>query len=372
METDEKVTGKIICHLDMDAFFASIEERYTPAFRGKPIAVGSDPQNGRGRGVVSTANYLAREYGIHSAMPISKAWQLSEAAKQLGKPEVVFVQPDFEIYHKSSKNVFAIIRQYANRVEQASVDEFFFSLNVDSYEKAEKICKEIKTEIKDQEKVTCSVGIGPNRFISKIAAGFKKPDGFYMVRQDEAEDFLAGMDIRKIPGIGPKTAEQLRAKGINKVGGIKQFSPQQLKDLLGKWGLDLYEKARGRGSSEIVEYREAKSIGEQNTFGQDTSDMLFIGEEFAKYCASVFDQFSRAGFASFKTIAITVRFSDFQTFTSSKSFEKPLTEKDFKKFHTEALKLLLPYLDRRKNPNKKLIRLVGVRVENFSKNLTLF
>lgn len=364
---------RIVAHLDMDAFFASVEEKYTPAFRGKPLVVGSDPKNGHGRGVVSTASYKAREYGIHSAMPISQAWQASQLAKSQGKPEVIFLPVDFELYGKVSANVAEIVRKYASLIEQASVDEFYFDLShYATFAKAGQIAKKIKEEIKRQEKITCSIGVGPNKLISKIAAGVNKPDGLLIVRQTDAASFLEPMEIRKIPGIGPKTQEVLNNQNIFLVKDLKKFSQEELKEKLGKWGVELYYKVRGIDSSTIEREREAKSIGEQNTFEHDTFDIIFIGEEFEKYCKSVFERFKKESFTSFKTIAVTVRLSDFTTKTTAKSFDKQFTVKDWQKFKMEALKLLLPYLDKRKNQKQKLIRLIGVSIKGFSRENPLF
>jgi DNA polymerase IV (DinB-like DNA polymerase) len=365
---DKAKPNRIIAHLDMDAFFASVEERYTPRFRGLPIVVGSDPKNGMGRGVVSTANYKAREYGIHSALPIAKAWQLSEEAKKRGKPEVIFLPVDFELYEKSSANIFRIICKYSDFVEPASIDEFYFDLSsAKNFKKAEIVCNKIKEEIRKEEKITCSVGIGPNKLISKIAAGFKKPDGMFVVLPVEAESFLESLLIRKIPGIGPKTAEVLNGLDIIIVEDLKKFSKDKLKDLFGKWGEDLYYKVRGIDDSPIVLEREAKSIGEQSTFEINTLSALFVSDELAKMCRSVFGSFRTSGFDKFKTIAITVRFSDFETKTSAKTLKTELTIKNSKEFEFEALKLVLPYFDRRKNPKLKQIRLIGVRIENLVK-----
>jgi DNA polymerase IV (DinB-like DNA polymerase) len=355
---------RIIGHLDMDAFFASVEERYTPAFKGKPIAVGAEPKNGAGRGVVSTANYKAREYGIHSALPISKAWQLSELAKQQGKPEVIFLPPDFELYEKSSKNVLGIINKFSDNVEQGSIDEFYFDLSkYKTFKKAEDICKRIKEEIKKQEKITCSIGLGANKLISKIAAGINKPDGFLAIEPENTESFLEPLAIRKIPGIGPKTAELLYGKNINIVKALKKLSIGDLRQMLNKWGEDLYHKIRGVDNSLIVEDREVKSIGEQVTFEQNSLGALFIGEEFEKLCLSVFKRFKENGFNRFKTLTITVRFSDFDTKTTSKTLAKSIDENGMGRFKTEGLKLLLPFLDKRKNPKLKLIRLLGIRID---------
>lgn len=358
---------RIIAHLDMDSFFASVEESNSPIFKGKPIVVGSDPRGGLGRGVVSTANYKAREYGIHSAMPISHAWRASQLAVKQGKEEVVFVLPDFELYQKSSQNVLQIIKKYSQNVQQASIDEFYFDLShTNSFKKSEKICQDIKKEIKKEEKITCSVGIGPNKLISKIAAGMKKPDGMVVVEARDAESFLAPLEIRQIPGIGPKTAQVFYKKNITTVKDLKKFSEQELIDLMGKWGRNLYQKIRGIDHSPIEADREAKSIGEQTTFEKDTFDMEVIFEQFNQCCRHVFERFKKSGFAQFKTIAIVVRFSDFTTKTSSKSFKIPLKGGDHKTYTTEMIKLLLPFLDKRKNPKLRRIRLIGARIENLS------
>ncbi len=352
----------------MDAFFASIEERNRPHLKGKPIAVGSDPNEGLGRGVVSTANYKAREYGIHSAMPISRAWKASEKAKSEGKTEVVFLPVNFEAYEKSSAAVLSIIRKYSETIEQASVDEFYFDLSAaGSFKKAEDICKKIKKEIGVEEKVTCSVGVGPNKLIAKIAAGKKKPDGLMVVEEKEVESFLEPLSVREIPGIGPKTAALLAEQKVLIVKDLRKFSLEELENMLGKWGIDIYYKARGIDNSIIETSHEVKSIGEQNTFQEDTFDAVLIASELEKYCKSVFRKFLESGFSHFKTIAITIRFSDFQTITSAKSFKPEMGKKDLKKFKLEALKLLLPFLDKRKNPKLKHIRLIGVRIEKLLK-----
>ena len=355
---------RIIAHLDMDAFFASLEEVATPDFKGKPIAVGADPEEGRGRGVVSTANYKAREYGIHSALPISIAWRLSQEAKKQGKEEVVFLTPNFGLYERVSHNVFEIIKKYADIVEPASIDEFYFDLSfAKTYKKAEKICLEIKKEIKEKEKVTCSIGIGQNKLISKIAAGYKKPDGLFVVLEKDSQKFLEPLSIRKIPGIGPKTAEIFYNNKAETINDLKKFSKKDLVQMLGKHGQDIYYKARGVDKDPIVQEREAKSIGEQITFPENSFNLLYITEEFSKILESVFKKFIDSGFDKFKTVTIVVRFSDFETKTSSKSFEEGILLCDIKKFKLEALRLLLPFLDKRSNPKGKPIRLIGARIE---------
>lgn len=359
----------------MDAFFASLEERDNPQWKGMPIVVGADPNSpageGTGRGVVSTANYKAREYGIRSALPISVAWRYSQKAKKEGKLEAIFLPPDFGRYEKASSEVFEIIKKYfpskrdpanGGTVEPASIDEFYFDLSfAKKFSEAEKICQKIKDEIKRKVRVTCSVGIGPNKLIAKISAGIKKPDGLVVVKNKDAENFLEKLSIRDIPGIGPKTELYLNSKNVKIVKDLKRFSREELKEMLGKWGESIYFKARGIDESPIVENREAKSIGEQTTFQEDTLNSVFICQELKKLCAGVFKSFKESEFKSFKTIAITVRFSDFETKTSAKTLKKET--KDKKTLMLESLKLILPFFDRRKNPRQKMIRLIGLRIE---------
>ena len=367
------MSDRIIAHLDMDAFFASVEEVTTPAFFGKPIVVGSEIINGVGRGVVSTANYKARAYGIHSALPISVAWRLSQEAKKQGKDEVIFLPVDFELYNKVSAYVRQIIDKYSSLVEQASVDEFYFDLtNLGSFKKADFVCKKIKEEIKKEKKLTCSIGVGPNKLISKIAAGFKKPDGLFLVTQEEAQGFLNPLPIREISGIGPKTAELLYKENIRTVKDLNKFSLEELKNLLGKQGERIYYSVRGVDDSSITEHHEVKSIGEQTTFSQNTLDVLTICDKMTELSRNVFKTFEESGFYEFKTITITVRFADFETKTSSKSFKDGINKNNKNKFELEVLKLILPFLDKRSNPKRKPVRLIGVRLEKISTQNKLF
>lgn len=358
---------RIIAHLDMDAFFASVEEAATPAFSGKPIVVGSEIINGYGRGVVSTANYKAREYGIHSALPITIAWRLSEEAKKQGKPETIFLPVDFELYNKVSDDVRKIIKRYAELIEQASIDEFYFDLSFASnFKKAETICKKIKADIKKEEKVTCSVGIAPNKLISKIAAGINKPDGMLLVEEKNIQTFLNPLPIREIPGIGPKTAELLYKENIQTVKDLNSFSAEKLKELLGKQGEKIYYRVRGIDNEPICEFHEVKSIGEQTTFLHNTLEAKIIFDTFFELGISVFKKFTESGFTKFSNITITIRFADFETKTSSKSFKEGISANQKGKFDLEILRLVLPFLDARSNPNKKPIRLIGVRIEKLS------
>lgn len=360
---------RIIAHLDMDAFFASVEEAVTPSFKGKPIVVGTEPNFGKARGVVSTANYKAREYGIHSALPISVAWQLSEKAKTAGKEPVIFLPVDFELYRKVSENILNIIQKHCQIIEQASIDEFYFYISdaktTSDWGYAKQLCNQIKKEIFDQEKITCSVGISINKLVSKIAAGVNKPDGMTIVTENEIEDFLNPLSIRELPGIGPKTAEIFYKQNIKTIKDLKKLSEKELLTEFGKQGEKIFYKARGIDQTPLTQSHIAKSIGEQTTFNINSLDALYICENLKILCNNVFERFLQSDFTNFKTITITIRFADFQTKTSSKSFTNKLTKQNSKLFYIEILKLILPFLDKRQNPSLKLIRLIGVRIENF-------
>jgi len=353
---------RIIAHLDMDAFFAAIEERDTPALRGVPLVVGADPRGGKGRGVASTSNYLARAYGIHSATPISTAWRLSEAARRAGKPPVTFVSVDMPKYARVSEEVMGIVRRFIPLVEQASIDEAYGDVSfTGSYEAAEGLCRRVKEAIRSEEQLTGSIGIGSNKLIAKIASGMHKPDGLTVVREEDAESFLAPLSVRAIPGIGPKTEVMLAERGIKLVQDLKPLSIHQLEALFGKRGRNLYDNIRGRDESPVEEYSEPKSIGEQETFESDTLDSHTLLHELDVLAQGVIDRLHREGFHAFRTVVLTVRFADFET--KSRSHTLALPAGDRATLHREALKLLMPFLDRRENPRRKLIRLLGVRVE---------
>ncbi len=346
----------------MDAFFAAVEERDRPRLKGRPIVVGADPKGGMGRGVVSTANYKAREYGIRSALPISTAWRYSESAKRKGLPPAVFLDVNMERYSEVSGRIMAILRKYVPSVEEASVDEAYLDLSsAGSYEDADKLCRKIKNEIKSLENLTASVGIGPNKLVAKIASDEQKPDGLTVVPEENAEKFLEPLSLRKIPGIGPKTEERFRVLGMRTVKDAKKFSKSELEEMLGKWGTELYDKLRARDDSPLVEEWVAKSVGEQETFEADTANPNFLRERLRMLSDQVYTRFRKSGFKSFRSVTVTVRFSDFNTKTRSGTLKAKTDKKEALYF--EALRLFMPFLDRRENPERKKIRLMGVRVE---------
>lgn len=371
------MSDRIIIHLDMDAFFAAVEERDKPRLRGLPIVVGADPKDGMGRGVVSTANYKAREYGIHSAQPISIAWRLSEKAANEGKPRAVFLEPNFKSYSVASTQIMEYLRTKADLFEPASIDEAYLELKATSdkehgkwkgengeWKYAEDLAKEIKEHIKKAQHLTCSIGVGPNKLIAKIAAGRQKPDGLTMVKPDQVQEFLDPLPVKEIPGIGPKTQEALARLGILKIRELRALSKEKLQELFGKWGIDMHRKANGIDESPVQEKQETKSIGEQETYERDTLDSIFLLNRLKELTERVFQTLEKERFL-FRTVSIIVRFSDFETKTRAHTLPKPAA--DLKTLEYQSLQLFLPFLDRRENPKRKLIRLLGVRVEKLEK-----
>lgn len=346
----------------MDAFFAAVEERSNPHWHDQPIAVGADPQNGRGRGIVSTANYAARAYGLHSAQPIRQAWQLSEMARRQGQPPVIFLPGNFPAYRATSRRLMQLLRGYSSLIEERSIDEAYLDLSsTGSLETAANLCRQIKTAIKSQEKITASVGLGPNKLIAKIASDFKKPDGLTIVPADTILHWLAPMPLRVIPGIGPKTEQLLARHSLHTIAAARSWSREQLEYLLGRWGNSLYDKLRGRSLSPIHTASDpAKSLSEQMTFREDTLNSARLIPALTKISRDLTHRMQREDFPAGKTITLTIRFADFTTQT--RSYTPPEKITTLRQIQREGLKLLLPYFDRRRNPQQKLIRLIGLRL----------
>ncbi len=350
---------RIILHIDMDYFFAQIEERENPQFKGKPVIVGADPKGGRGRGVVSTCNYEAREYGIHSALPISKAYQLC--------PQAIFLPVNMELYQKVSENIMEIVKKYSPIFEQVSLDEAYLDLStkwtivklVDrrkGWERAKIIAKNMKEEIFEKEKMTSTIGIGPNKLIAKMATEEIKPDGLLIIKPTQVKKFLEPLDIEDLPGIGPKTAGKLRVLGINKIKELKKLSKANLIEMFGIVGEEFYERARGIDETPVSSEEIVKSIGKEITFEKDTRDSEIIFKTFEKIIKEVYEELIENSF-SFKTITVVCRFSDFETHIKAKTLKAPA--KDFEILKREAKKILLKFLIE----NQKLIRLIGLRVK---------
>lgn len=339
---------RIIFHVDMDQFFAAVEEKMHPEIKGKPVVVGADPKQGKGRGVVSTCNYEARKYGIRSGMPITKAWRLC--------PDAVFLPVNYPLYMQVSSRIMDILSGYADKFESWGIDEAFLDVSsrVRDYEEAKRLALDIKKEIEEKEQLTCSIGVGPNKLVAKIASDFQKPDGLTVVEEKDVKAFLEPLDIDRLLWVGKKTARKLNALGIKTIGSLARYDPSVLAEKFGVVGRQLYLYAQGIDRSEVGLRGEVKSIGRNVTFEKDTSDWDFVLKVLDKMCDEVYREVKEYNFL-FKTVTVTVRYENFETHTHSKTLAF-LTNRleDFKKV---AHELIEPYL----RPERK-IRLVGARV----------
>jgi DNA polymerase IV (DinB-like DNA polymerase) len=339
---------RIIFHVDMDQFFAAVEEQLHPEIKGKPVVVGADPKAGKGRGVVSTCNYEARKYGIRSGMPITKAWRLC--------PDAVFLPVNIPLYMQVSNRIMEILSSYTDKFESWGIDEAFLdvTLRVKDFEEARQLALQIKKEIYEKEKLTCSIGIGPNKLVAKIASDFQKPDGLTVVEEENVKAFLEPLDIDKLLWVGKKTARRLNALGIKTIGDLARYDPSILAEKFGVMGTQLYLYAQGFDRSEVGIRGEVKSIGRNITFEKDTSDWDIVLKVLDKLCEEVHKEAKESNFL-FKTITVTVRYEDFETHTHSRTL--PFLTNRLEDFKKIAHELMQPYF----RPERK-IRLIGSRV----------
>ncbi len=345
---------KTIMHVDLDAFYASVEEREHPEYAGKPVIVGADPKEGIGRGVVSTANYAARKYGLHSAMPISRAFKLC--------PNAVFVRPDMELYAVVSAKIMDILRRYGP-VEQVSVDEAFIDVTekIRDSQSTSNLANRIKNDVKNEERLSSSIGVGSNKLIAKIASDFKKPDGITIVESGNEKEFLSPLPVRKLLYVGPKTEEHLKGMGIKTIGKLAEVSTQKLLEVFGKFGAYLHDAANGRGDDEVSEYEgTVKSINRNITFDEDTLDPQVIESALNSMAEDIHESLLEEHL-SYKTVGIRVRFKDFETFTRAKTINAP--SQDLAVMRAVLLKLIQPFYS-----DGRQIRQVGARVSSLSEN----
>jgi len=357
---------RIIVHVDMDAFYAAVEERLNPALRDLPVVVGADPKEGKGRGVVTTANYRARKFGIRSALPISRAWRFAETARRRGEPATVFIQPNMPLYREVSGRIMQILQRYADAFEEASIDEAYLDVSsLENFAAARERMTRLKGEIRDREGLGCSVGIAPNKLIAKIASDRQKPDGLTVIEAEQIADFLNPLPIRVIPGIGPKSEHLLHEKNLRTVEDLRQVPESALVEWFGKWGERLCEKVRGVDDSEVSNEWTRKSLGEQETFEEDTRNQSIVTERLDRMAERMIAKLTAKEFKGFRTVTLTVRFGDFQTSNRSRSLKDSIRidEDALRRLKEAALSLILPFFDARENPRGKAFRLIGLRVE---------
>src|SRR5574341_1319676 len=335
-----------IIHLDMDAFYASVEQLDQPAYRGKPVVVGADPRGGRGRGVVAACSYEARPFGIRSAMPISRAYRLCARA--------IYVRPRFERYAEMSERIFAILREYTNLVEPLSIDEAFLDVTGSQrlFGPADAIGRTLKARIRSEVGLVASIGIAPNKFLAKVASDLGKPDGFVVAVPGKEQEFLDPLPISRLWGVGPKTETHLKRLGLETIGHVARMPVEALEASLGSGGRDLWELAHGRDDRPVIPGEEAKSIGAETTFEADTDALEEIRRTLLELSDRVGRRLRHAGYLAG---GVTLKFRDhlFRTITRAAVLDRPTDLGD--EFFREAWRLL-----QRVNWAGKRVRLLGV------------
>lgn len=337
-----------IIHIDMDAFFASVEQRDEPSYRGKPVVVGGSPEQ---RGVVAAASYEARKFGIHSAMP-------SRTAKQRC-PHLIFVRPRFDVYRQVSEQIHEIFNEYTDLVEPLSLDEAYLDVTTNKREmpSATLIAKEIKQRIFEITQLTASAGVSINKFLAKTASAIRKPDGLFLITPDQAEAFVEQFPIEKFYGIGPATAEKMHALGIHTGKDLKGWSEIELVNKFGKTGSFYYMIARANDQRPVNPNRIRKSIGAEESYAEDLVDrhsMMVALEEIAEILKRRIDKND----ANARTFTLKVKYADYQQVTRSRTLLTPIRE------ISEMMKYAMELLDTTEAESKR-VRLLGLTVSNF-------
>jgi DNA polymerase IV len=337
-----------IIHIDMDSFFASVEIRDNPNLRDKPVAVGSEIQQ---RGVISTANYIARKYGVHSAMPTYKALQIC--------PKLIVVKGNMQKYKDISHNVRSIMAEYTDLIESLSLDEAFLDVTKCSkcYNSATWIAQEIRDRIYASENLTASAGISINKFIAKVASDWNKPNGQYLVAPNMVDEFVQNLSVKKIFGVGPKTAERLSNLGIHTCSDLQARSIDELQQYFGKFGGSLYYLSRGIDNREVNPNRVLKSLSLETTYDTDLSIKTACIIELNILIERLKTKLSRSDKNNFNKIFVKIKFNDF-TITTIETMSSNL---NLEKMHN----LLIEGLRRGLN---KPVRLLGVGVRLCDKN----
>jgi nucleotidyltransferase/DNA polymerase involved in DNA repair len=346
---------RTILHVDMDAFYASVEQRDHPEHRGKPVIVGSDPQGGKGRGIVATCSYEARKFGVHSAQPISQAWRLC--------PQGIYVRPDMEKYVRVSGRVMQILLGFTDMVEPVSIDEAFLDVtgSLRLFGSGAEVAVKIKRRIQEELQLTASVGVAPNKFLAKVASDLKKPDGLVVVEPGKEREFLDPLPVGRLWGVGPKTEEQLKKIGLTRIGQIAAMRHADLVSRLGKSGAHLWQLAHGIDDRPVLPEEGFQSIGHETTFDRDTADRALLEATLLNLTEKVAHRL-RAQNVRARTIAVKFREADFSTFTRRTTLPDPVntTEAIF----PAARKLMQPLLR-----EGVAVRLIGVSASNLEQEI---
>ena len=345
---------RAILHVDLDAFYVSAEVREHPDLKGLPVVVGANPDGGKGRGVVIACSYEARKFGLRSGMPISMAYRLCPQAK--------YIPPSWGLYERTSEEVMATLRGFADKFEQASIDEAF--LDVTSKAKDEKsastVAMNVKKAVKDRHGLTCSIGVAPNKSAAKIASDRNKPDGLTVVPFNNVAGFLAPLPVGVVPGIGKKTGEFLSEKGITTIAQLQKVDGKQLLNWFGKNGVWLWGVIHGEENVEVRQQEIPKSLSVERTFKEDVKDFRQVRKEAADSASELMRRVKSAGY-SYRVAGIKIRFQGFETHTREKTL---VSHTDSEEPLQDAVGKLLDEFEAR----GKSVRLVGVRVADIQRS----
>ncbi|HEX8037962.1 MAG TPA: DNA polymerase IV [Chryseosolibacter sp.] len=340
---------KKIIHIDMDAFYASIEQRDNPEYRGKPVAVGGSPE-GRG-GVVATASYEARKFGVKSAMPARKALRLC--------PDIIFVRPRFDVYKVVSQRIREIFSRYTDLIEPLSLDEAYLDVTTDKLNigSAIEIAAQIRKAIREELNLTASAGVSVNKFVAKIASDLNKPDGLTFIGPSRIEKFMEGLPVEKFFGVGKVTAARMKSMGLHTGADLKRMSEADLKKHFGKSGSFYYRIVRGIDEREVQAHRETKSIGAEDTFPFDLTAVEDMHDELLKISKTVSERMLRNGLKG-RTVTLKIRYHDFKLATRSRSFSDGIDDRE------TMYRIACELLESAGAPGRK-VRLLGVSLSNF-------
>ncbi len=339
---------RFIFHVDMDAFYASIEQRENLRYRGRPVIVGADPKRGQGRGVVAACSYEARRFGIRSALPISQAYRLC--------PHGVYVLPDMDRYSQVSRQIRGIFHTVTTQVEPLSIDEAFLDVSgqVGDSKGALELAGQLKGRILQEQRLTASIGIASSKFVAKIASDLEKPDGLVMVEPENVQAFLDPLPISRIWGVGPKTEERLKGIGVKTIEQLRNLEADLLQKRFGKMGGHLWQLANGIDNRSVVTERKATSLSQERTFFEDTNDEEQLTQVIQKLSTRIAERLAKHGQGG-RTVTLKLRYSDFTTLTRQISFRHLVCGSQ--EIQEVAVRLLDRHWDRRRK-----VRLIGISV----------
>ncbi len=342
-------TPRVILHVDLDAFYAAVEMRENPALADRPVVVGADPRGGRGRGVVAAANYAARAYGIHSALPIGQAWRRC--------PHAVFLPPRMRLYAAVSRRFMAILGRFTDLVEPLSIDEAFLDVTGSQalFGDGASIARQIRAAVASEERLTASIGVAPSKFVAKIASDLRKPDGLVVVPPDAVQAFLDPLPVERLWGAGPRTVAGFRRLGVATIGDVARLAPARLCDVFGDAAAaHFHALATGRDPRAVEPETARKSIGRETTFATDEADRDAVARTLLGLVDEVARRLRRAGVRG-HVVHVKLRTADFATVTRQESLPEPADTSDV---IWPVARRLLAKADRTRLP----IRLVGVSV----------